>query len=109
MQFYDYELSPERSEISTYDVFRWAIRDASNPVLRDTAVEEGRHFWTYGSAKLEMQPDKGNPQQVPFLTWGYWHTALTGIDNFRRFYRKLNFDFEVFVLNNVIAAGYLEG
>ena len=89
LKFRDWELDPERSESDTYDVFRAAFRDASDPSLRDTVMEEKTHLWPSGGVELEITPGKED-EQVFFLTWGLWHTALRGVDNFRRFYPKLN-------------------
>ena len=114
LKFRDWELNPERSESNTYDVFRAAFRDASDPSLRDTVMEEKTHLWPSGGVELEITPLKED-EQVFFLTWGLWHTALRGVDNFRRFYPKLNVVFEVYIYppgyeedDNALGTGYLE-
>ena len=116
VEFVYFEFNLERDESQIYEVFRQAFYDASDPNLRDTAVPDRRHLYFYHDADLEMTPEKGEPEQVPFLTWGLWHTALTGINNFRRFYPGLNFEFEIYVdppedddVGFSIGHGYLDG
>lgn len=116
VEFFTFESNLERVESQIYEVFRKAFYDASDPTLRDTAVPERRHLYFYHDADLEMTPEKEVPEQVPFLTWGMWHTALTGINNFRRFYPGLDFEFEIHVISSInhnigfsIGHGYLDG
>ena len=114
VEFVAFELNLERDESQIYEVFRKAFYDASDPTLRDTAVPEGRHSYIDHDANLEITPVQIQPEQGPFLTWGLWHTALTGINNFRRFYPGLDFEFEVYVspIDDVrfyIGDGYLDG
>lgn len=114
IKFRDWVLNPQRSESDTYDIFRAAFRAASDPTLRDTAMEEKTHVWTFGDVELEMNPAKADEEPFP-LTWGLWYIALTGVDNFRRFYPRLNTVFEVFIYppgyeedDNHLGIGYLD-
>ena len=114
IKFRDWILDPQRSESNTYDVFRAAFRDASDPTLRDQAMPEETHVWTFREVELEMTPGKADEEPFP-LTWGLWHTALTGVDCFRRFYPRLNFGFEVYIYppgyeedDTYLGGGYLD-
>ena len=116
VEFDAFTFNFERNESQIYEVFRRAFYDASDPTLRDTAVSVKRHLYIYYDADLEMTPVKGELEQAPFLTWGLWYTALTGINNFRRFYPGLDFEFEIYVnspdddhVGYYIGDGYLDG
>lgn len=115
IKFRDWELNPERSESDTYDVFRAAFRDASDPTLRDKDMPEETYLWSSGGVELEVNPVKEDEQHIFILTWGLWHTALRGVDNFRRFYPRLDVVFEIYIYppgyeedDNYLGIGYLD-
>lgn len=116
IKFRDWVLSPQRSESDTYDVFRQAFRAASDPTLRDKAMPEETLVYKARDDAVELELTPGKDDEFPFpLTWGLWFTALTAIDNFRRFYPRLNVAFEIYIYppgfeedDNYLGIGYLD-